>query len=150
RIWSTAGRSAIQASPARIRSGCPTTHHAANPLTASTPSTSTSTTTTLTLPRQSGCRLRFFGPRLAQSASRLRWRPYDQGCVGQGGGAVPEDAGLTIGVDIGGTKVAAGVVDERGAILATTHRDTPANDVQQIEDAIAAVVAELASSYRVG
>jgi glucokinase len=53
-------------------------------------------------------------------------------------------------VDIGGTKVAAGVVDERGAILATTHRDTPAHDVRQIEDAIAAVVAELTSSYSVG
>ncbi len=53
-------------------------------------------------------------------------------------------------MDIGGTKVAAGVVDERGAILASTRRDTPANDVRQIEDAIAAVVTELASSYSVG
>jgi glucokinase len=53
-------------------------------------------------------------------------------------------------VDIGGTKVAAGVVDERGTILATTHRDTPADDVRQIENAIAAVVAELTSSYCVG
>jgi glucokinase len=52
-------------------------------------------------------------------------------------------------VDIGGTKVAAGVVDERGAILASTHRDTPAHDVQLIEDAIAAVVAELTCSYDV-
>lgn len=58
-------------------------------------------------------------------------------------------AGLTIGVDIGGTKVAAGVVDEQGTILATTHRNTPADDVRQIEDAIAAVVAELTSSYDV-
>jgi glucokinase len=52
-------------------------------------------------------------------------------------------------VDIGGTKVAAGVVDERGAILASTYRHTPAHDVHQIEDAIAAVVAELTSSYEV-
>jgi glucokinase len=52
-------------------------------------------------------------------------------------------------VDIGGTKVAAGVVDEHGAILASTYRDTPADDVQQIEDAIAAVVAELTGSYDV-
>ena len=52
-------------------------------------------------------------------------------------------------MDIGGTKVAAGVVDEHGAILATTHRDTPADNVQQIEDAIAAVVTELAGSYDV-
>jgi glucokinase len=33
--------------------------------------------------------------------------------------------GLTIGVDIGGTKVAAGVVDEDGRILARVRRDTP-------------------------
>jgi glucokinase len=52
-------------------------------------------------------------------------------------------------VDIGGTKVAAGVVDEHGTILASTHRDTPADDVRQIEDAIAAVVTELAGSYDV-
>ncbi|HKS50274.1 MAG TPA: ROK family glucokinase [Pseudonocardiaceae bacterium] len=52
-------------------------------------------------------------------------------------------------MDIGGTKVAAGVVDERGAILATAHRNTPADNVRQIEDAIAAVVAELTSSHDV-
>src|SRR5581483_8128555 len=69
--------------------------------------------------------------------------------VDRGGGAVPGHAGLTIGVDIGGTKVAAGVVDERGAILASTHRNTPADDVRLIEDAIAAVVVELTSSYDV-
>jgi glucokinase len=56
---------------------------------------------------------------------------------------------LTIGVDIGGTKVAAGVVDEHGMILATTHRDTPAEDVAQIEDAIVAVVRELTACYDV-
>lgn len=33
--------------------------------------------------------------------------------------------GLTIGVDVGGTKIAAGVVDEDGKILARTRRDTP-------------------------
>lgn len=54
---------------------------------------------------------------------------------------------MSIGVDIGGTKVAAGVVDEHGKVLATAHRDTPAEDVAQIEDAIAAVVVELASKY---
>ena len=32
---------------------------------------------------------------------------------------------LTIGVDVGGTKVAAGVVDEAGQILAHTRLDTP-------------------------
>jgi glucokinase len=52
-------------------------------------------------------------------------------------------------VDIGGTKVAAGVVDEHGKVLATTYRDTPADDVRQIEDAIVTVVAELTGSYGV-
>ncbi len=32
---------------------------------------------------------------------------------------------LAIGVDIGGTKVAAGVVDEDGAIVDFERRDTP-------------------------
>jgi glucokinase len=31
---------------------------------------------------------------------------------------------LTIGVDVGGTTVAAGVVDEQGGVLATAKRDT--------------------------
>jgi glucokinase len=56
---------------------------------------------------------------------------------------------LTIGVDIGGTKVAAGVVDEQGTIIATAHCETPADDVSLIEDAIATAVGELTSKYDV-
>ena len=56
---------------------------------------------------------------------------------------------LTIGVDIGGTKVAAGVVDEQGTIVATAHRDTPAEDVSLIEGVIAAAVGDLTSKYDV-
>ncbi|MDQ3764317.1 MAG: ROK family glucokinase [Actinomycetota bacterium] len=52
-------------------------------------------------------------------------------------------------MDIGGTKVKAGVVDEAGSIVATAHRDTPATDVPRIEDAIAATVGELTSKYDV-
>ncbi|HET9256619.1 MAG TPA: ROK family glucokinase [Pseudonocardiaceae bacterium] len=52
-------------------------------------------------------------------------------------------------MDIGGTKVAAGVVDERGTILATAHRDTPADDATRIEDAITAVVDELRAHHEV-
>ena len=37
------------------------------------------------------------------------------------GAALQRSPGLTIGVDIGGTKVAAGVVDPQGTILATTN-----------------------------
>ncbi|KAA0931795.1 MULTISPECIES: ROK family glucokinase [Streptomyces] len=47
--------------------------------------------------------------------------------------------GLTIGVDIGGTKIAAGVVDEEGNILSTFKVPTPSTP-QAIVDAIAAAV----------
>lgn len=47
--------------------------------------------------------------------------------------------GLTIGVDIGGTKIAAGVVDEEGNILSTHKVPTPTTP-QAIVDAIASAV----------
>ena len=50
---------------------------------------------------------------------------------------------LTIGVDVGGTKVAAGVVDEDGTILARTRRPTPSTSPDDVEQTIAALVAEL-------
>ncbi|MCW2622516.1 MAG: glucokinase, family [Frankiales bacterium] len=56
---------------------------------------------------------------------------------------------LTIGVDVGGTKVAAGVVDEDGNILARTRRPTPGISPREVEDTIAAVVADLRISYAV-
>lgn len=56
---------------------------------------------------------------------------------------------LTIGVDIGGTKVAAGVVDPAGQVLARTHRATPAQDVAGARQVVAEVVGELASTYPV-
>jgi glucokinase len=51
---------------------------------------------------------------------------------------------LTIGVDVGGTKVLAGVVDEDGNLLAQARRETPANDTNRTLDAIVEVVQELA------
>ena len=48
--------------------------------------------------------------------------------------------GLAIGVDIGGTKVAAGVVDDEGRVLARLRRDTPAHDPDKVEDVIAGCV----------
>ena len=56
---------------------------------------------------------------------------------------------LTIGVDVGGTKVAAGVVDEQGRVLATATRDTPSQDPRRTEDVIVEVVGELAVSHDV-
>jgi glucokinase len=50
---------------------------------------------------------------------------------------------LTIGVDIGGTKVGGGVVDESGNVLATTRRPTPADDTLGVIQAVKAVVDEL-------
>ncbi|MEU8406007.1 ROK family glucokinase [Micromonospora sp. NPDC048842] len=52
---------------------------------------------------------------------------------------------LTIGVDVGGTKVAGGVVDDTGTVLAQTRRDTPADDVAKTRDVIIELVGELAA-----
>jgi glucokinase len=57
--------------------------------------------------------------------------------------------GLTIGVDIGGTKVLGGVVDETGTVLATTRRPTPADDVARTRDVIVEVVRELARDHEI-
>jgi glucokinase len=57
--------------------------------------------------------------------------------------------GLTIGVDIGGTKVATGVVDQDGRILARARRDTPAHDPEKTEDVIAECIRELAADHEV-
>jgi glucokinase len=56
---------------------------------------------------------------------------------------------LAIGVDIGGTKVAAGLVDEQGGIVASARRDTPSHDPARIEEIIADVVRELQASREV-
>jgi glucokinase len=64
-------------------------------------------------------------------------------------GAATARMTLTVGVDIGGTKVAAGVVDEAGRILASTRRDTPSDDSAQVEAVIADAVRELTASYDV-
>lgn len=56
---------------------------------------------------------------------------------------------LTIGVDIGGTKIAAALVDTEGTILAQTTRPTPATDVSAIEDVVVEAVNELAEGNAV-
>jgi glucokinase len=50
---------------------------------------------------------------------------------------------LTIGVDIGGTKMAAGVVDDDGHIVAHTIRPTPADNPDQVAETIGDIVKEL-------
>jgi glucokinase len=57
--------------------------------------------------------------------------------------------GLTIGVDVGGTKVAAGVVDEDGQIVTKLKRFTPAASPGGTIGVIADVVNELLAEYEV-
>ena len=57
--------------------------------------------------------------------------------------------GLTIGVDVGGTKVLAGVVDEAGQILDQERQGTPKTDPEAIAEVIAGVVATLRSRHEV-
>ena len=56
---------------------------------------------------------------------------------------------LAIGVDVGGTKIAAGVVDEQGQIIAQLRRPTPAHDTAATATAIAEMAAELAAEHPV-
>ncbi|WP_283133772.1 ROK family glucokinase [Rhizohabitans arisaemae] len=56
---------------------------------------------------------------------------------------------LTIGVDVGGTKVAAGVVDEEGRILERIGRLTPARDQVKTAETICEVIVELAGRHDV-
>ncbi|MFZ0159677.1 MAG: ROK family glucokinase [Kineosporiaceae bacterium] len=57
---------------------------------------------------------------------------------------------LTVGVDIGGTKVAAGVVDPQGKVLARARRLTPSRDPRAVESTIEEVVAELRAAHDIG
>jgi glucokinase len=57
--------------------------------------------------------------------------------------------GLTIGIDVGGTKIAAGVVGADGKIGARAYRDTPATSVDATAAAICAAAAELIANHEV-
>jgi glucokinase len=54
---------------------------------------------------------------------------------------------LAVGIDVGGTKIAGGVVDEKGAILATARRVSPATDTEAIERSIEDLVDELRGTF---
>jgi glucokinase len=58
--------------------------------------------------------------------------------------------GLTIGVDVGGTKIAAGVVDDDGTVIETTRRDTPDTDDQATGAAIVELIRDLGARHEVG
>jgi glucokinase len=56
---------------------------------------------------------------------------------------------LAVGVDIGGTKVAAGVVDEDGHVVDREYRPTPGTDVAATEAVIVEVVSALCGRHEV-
>ncbi len=58
---------------------------------------------------------------------------------------------LTVGVDIGGTKVAAGVVTHEGEVLAQVRRETPhrSKSPQVVEDTIVDAVLDLAQDHEI-
>lgn len=57
--------------------------------------------------------------------------------------------GLTIGIDVGGTKIAAGVVGPDGRIGDRAFRDTPATSVDEIAAAIIEAAGELITGHEV-
>ena len=56
---------------------------------------------------------------------------------------------LTVGVDVGGTKVLGGVVDASGKVLATSRRDTPREGGSELTKTIAEVALELMREHSV-
>ena len=54
---------------------------------------------------------------------------------------------LACGIDVGGTKIAGGVVDEDGRVLEEQRVVSPATDAEAIEEAIAGLVADLRSRH---
>ena len=54
---------------------------------------------------------------------------------------------LACGIDVGGTKIAGGVIDESGTILVELRVESPATDAEAIEEAIAGLVVELRSRH---
>ena len=56
---------------------------------------------------------------------------------------------LAVGIDIGGTKVKAGVVDEDGLVLESVLRDTPSTSPIEVENIIAEIVEELRTRHYV-
>ena len=57
--------------------------------------------------------------------------------------------GLAIGIDIGGTKVAAGLVDGDGRVIAEARRSTPGQDPREVESVIVDLVSELSANHHV-
>lgn len=90
------------------------------------------------------------GPRSRRARSEARYLARGAGRRGvRAFRPHPARHGLSVGIDIGGTKVAAGVVDMRGRILAEARRATPGQDPRAVEAVIAELVGELSAQYRI-
>jgi glucokinase len=57
--------------------------------------------------------------------------------------------GLTVGIDIGGTKIAGGIVDEDGKILKQERRRTPSRDADAVEATVVDLVKEFSGSSKI-
>ncbi|WP_426244150.1 ROK family glucokinase [Nocardioides sp. LHG3406-4] len=56
---------------------------------------------------------------------------------------------LACGIDVGGTKIAGGVVDPEGKVVEEIRVESPATDSEGMEDAIVALVGELRSRHEI-
>jgi glucokinase len=56
---------------------------------------------------------------------------------------------LSCGIDVGGTKIAGGVVDEDGRVLEQTRVESPARDAQAMSDAIARLITDLKQRHEI-
>ncbi|WP_232524785.1 ROK family glucokinase [Nocardioides mangrovicus] len=56
---------------------------------------------------------------------------------------------LTVGIDIGGTKVLAGVVDQFGHVVEVKRRATLGHDVRAVEDTIVELIREFAEDHEI-
>jgi glucokinase len=56
---------------------------------------------------------------------------------------------LACGIDVGGTKIAGGIVDESGSVLEELRVESPATDVHAIEAAIEELVTELSTRHTI-
>jgi glucokinase len=56
---------------------------------------------------------------------------------------------LAVGVDVGGTEIAAGVVDESGVVLETTRMPSPSDDPAELRQTIAEIVASMRTRHDV-
>lgn len=63
---------------------------------------------------------------------------------------IPRAGPVTVGIDIGGTKVLGGVVDASGRVLDRQRRETPGKSVKAVEDTIVDLVREFQRNHDVG